>query len=159
MPHAAATTASHRPAAAQKNKGGWSPERRAAHAAAIRRWKPWEKSTGPRSRAGKAKSAQNAYKHGGYALQLRLLHQALAAQRACVRAALVHRRAHKENPRNELLPRLLCHVLRLDRIFRVRLRQAFHPPDYAKILLFPGDWSKKLTRNPTAIGPATHRGG
>ena len=28
----------------------------------ITRWKPWKKSTGPKSAAGKAKPAQNAYR-------------------------------------------------------------------------------------------------
>lgn len=45
---------------------GWSPERRSAHTEAMRRWKPWEKSTGPTSAAGKARSSQNAFKHGSY---------------------------------------------------------------------------------------------
>jgi hypothetical protein len=31
---------------------------------AIRKWKPWEKSTGPNTEEGKAKSSQNALKHG-----------------------------------------------------------------------------------------------
>lgn len=31
----------------------------------IKRWKPWEKSTGPQSVEGKGKVARNAYK-GGY---------------------------------------------------------------------------------------------
>jgi hypothetical protein len=43
---------------------GWTPERRARQAEAIKRWKPWEKSTGPRTDAGKAEAAQNAMKHG-----------------------------------------------------------------------------------------------
>lgn len=43
---------------------GWTPERRAKQAEAIRRWKPWEKSTGPRTDDGKEASSQNAWKHG-----------------------------------------------------------------------------------------------
>ena len=30
----------------------------------IRRWKPWEQSTGPRTEDGKAKVSQNATQHG-----------------------------------------------------------------------------------------------
>lgn len=30
----------------------------------IKRWKPWERSTGPRTAEGKAKAASNAYKGG-----------------------------------------------------------------------------------------------
>jgi len=41
---------------------GWTPERRAKQSAAIRQWRPWERSTGPRTAAGKARVAQNAYK-------------------------------------------------------------------------------------------------
>ena len=43
---------------------GWTPERRAHQATAIRRWRPWEYSTGPRTAAGKARSARNAYTGG-----------------------------------------------------------------------------------------------
>lgn len=42
----------------------WTPEQRAAQAEAIRRWKPWEKSTGPTSDKGKGVSALNRLKHG-----------------------------------------------------------------------------------------------
>ena len=38
---------------------GWTPERRARQAALIRTWKPWERSTGPRTAHGKAKSSGN----------------------------------------------------------------------------------------------------
>ncbi len=41
---------------------GWTPERRARQAEAIRRWKPWEKSTGPKTDEGKAASASNFLK-------------------------------------------------------------------------------------------------
>ena len=43
---------------------GWTLERRQRQAAMIRNWKPWERSTGARTLAGKAKSAKNAIKHG-----------------------------------------------------------------------------------------------
>ena len=45
-------------------KAEWSPERRARQAELIRALKPWEKSTGPRTAAGKARVAANALKHG-----------------------------------------------------------------------------------------------
>ncbi len=42
----------------------WTSEQRAAQAEAIKRWKPWEKSTGPATETGKATASQNAVKHG-----------------------------------------------------------------------------------------------
>lgn len=59
---------------------GWTPERRARQAELIRRWRPREKSTGPRSIEGKARVAKNAYK-GGEWLALRELARALKQQR------------------------------------------------------------------------------
>jgi hypothetical protein len=52
-------------------KSGWSDERRAKQAEAIRRWHPWDKSTGPRTEEGKAKSSRNADK-GVAALEARI---------------------------------------------------------------------------------------
>jgi hypothetical protein len=43
---------------------GWNSARRAAQAAAIQRWQPWQESTGPRSAEGKARSSRNAYREG-----------------------------------------------------------------------------------------------
>ena len=43
---------------------GWTPERRAKQAEAIQRWKPWERSTGPRSPEGKAVVSRNGWKGG-----------------------------------------------------------------------------------------------
>lgn len=37
----------------------WTPERRAKFAAAIHRWKPWTRSTGPRTPEGKARANHN----------------------------------------------------------------------------------------------------
>lgn len=38
----------------------------------IKRWKPWERSTGPRTAEGKARAAHNAYK-GGHRPKFRAL--------------------------------------------------------------------------------------
>ena len=54
-------------------------EHRKLRAELIRKWKAWEKSTGPNSAAGKAKSAQNAYR-GATREMLRELHRALRGQ-------------------------------------------------------------------------------
>jgi hypothetical protein len=43
---------------------GWTPERRARQAKLIKTWRPWERSTGPRSAEGKAKASRNAWKGG-----------------------------------------------------------------------------------------------
>jgi len=54
-------------------------EHRKLRAELIRRWKPWEKSTGPKSPAGKAKAAQNANR-GATREMLRELRRALRSQ-------------------------------------------------------------------------------
>ena len=41
-----------------------TPEHRHLRAQLIRNWKPWLQSSGPRTKAGKAKSARNSWKHG-----------------------------------------------------------------------------------------------
>src|SRR5690349_10349710 len=42
----------------------WTPERRAQQAARARALKPWRQATGPKTDAGKARTAQNSLKHG-----------------------------------------------------------------------------------------------
>ena len=59
---------------------GWTSERRARQAELIRHWRPWEKSTGPKTNEGKATVARNAYKGGTWRL-LRELARALREQR------------------------------------------------------------------------------
>ena len=56
-----------------------TPEHRAMRAELIRRWKPWEKSTGPKSPEGKARSARRGYK-GGTREMLRELARILRKQ-------------------------------------------------------------------------------
>jgi hypothetical protein len=43
---------------------GWTPERKARQRAAIYRWRPWDRSSGPKSAEGKATVSRNAWKHG-----------------------------------------------------------------------------------------------
>jgi hypothetical protein len=47
-----------------RRRSGWTDERRARQAEAIRRWAPWTRSTGPRTSAGKAVSSRNAVLRG-----------------------------------------------------------------------------------------------
>lgn len=56
-----------------------TPEHRAMRAALIRRWKPWEKSTGPKSEDGKARSAMRGFK-GGHRAMLREVARVLREQ-------------------------------------------------------------------------------
>lgn len=115
-----------------RRSSGWSDARRAKHAAAIKLWAPWAKSTGPKTAAGKARSAQNAFKHGGRSLQRRLLNEALSAQNRFLCLSLVYGRLYncpyKKNGTNELLKRLYGRLTTLDRIFHVRLYQSLNYP-------------------------------
>ena len=57
---------SKKPARARTNRthNSWTPERRAEQAERVRNSEPWAKSTGPRTKTGKVRSAANAKKHG-----------------------------------------------------------------------------------------------
>lgn len=44
----------------------WTKAERVRQAGIIKQIKPWEKSTGPRTQAGKEKSKMNAYQDGSY---------------------------------------------------------------------------------------------
>ncbi len=59
---------------------GWTPERRARQAELIRRWRPWETATGPRTQTGKDAVSRNAFRGGTWRL-LRELAGAMREQR------------------------------------------------------------------------------
>ena len=58
---------------------GWTEERRQRQRELIQKWTPWEKSTGPRTPAGKAEVARNAEK-GGIRPMIRQLARILKEQ-------------------------------------------------------------------------------
>ena len=57
----------------------WTLEQRQRQSEAIKRWKPWEKSTGPKSPEGKGRASGNAFK-GGQWLTLRALTKLVNAE-------------------------------------------------------------------------------
>jgi hypothetical protein len=74
---------------------GWTPERRARQAAMIQRWKPWTKSTGPRTIEGKARAARNGDRGGQWLIERnnlrdlrRTVGELLRQQRELLRRAL-----------------------------------------------------------------------
>jgi hypothetical protein len=55
---------------------GWTLERQQRQSKLIRQWKPWEKSTGAKTKLGKEISSKNAYK-GSTRIALRAITKAL----------------------------------------------------------------------------------
>ena len=58
-------------------RGDWTDERRARQSTLIQRWKPWRRSTGPKSADGKARASANALKHGGRSTSIARLRSVL----------------------------------------------------------------------------------
>lgn len=58
---------------------GWTPEHRARQAALIRTWKPWARSTGPRTAEGKAQAATNARTFHGWTPELQAMRDEMRA--------------------------------------------------------------------------------
>lgn len=87
----------------KRKSSGWSPERRAKHAIAIRIWAPWTKSTGPKTPAGKARVSRNAVKPLKHLDPDRIVQKALRQQARYI--AEINRFSDlKKNPlKNKLL--------------------------------------------------------
>ncbi len=63
----------------------WTEEQRRTQAEKIRAWRPWLKSTGPRTAQGKVKSSKNAFKHGIRSAETKAIYRYLAAGRLFLR--------------------------------------------------------------------------
>lgn len=66
----------------------WTDEQKRAQAEKIRRWKPWEQSTGPKTPEGKARSRYNALKDGTYTPEWGAIRRALKLNKAFLEQAL-----------------------------------------------------------------------
>lgn len=59
----------------------WTDEERKKQAERCRQNKPWEKSTGPRTKEGKDRSKMNAYTKGNYTGEYKVIRRALSLHR------------------------------------------------------------------------------
>ncbi len=66
----------------------WTDEQKRQQAEKIRRWKPWEHSTGPKTAQGKARSRYNALKEGTYTPEWGDIRKALILNKAFLDKAL-----------------------------------------------------------------------
>lgn len=62
----------------------WPPKRKAQQAKNIRKTRPWEHTTGPKTASGKAASSLNALKHGLRSETVQMLRKVLRAQKEWV---------------------------------------------------------------------------
>jgi hypothetical protein len=67
----------------------WPPERRQKQAERIQQWQPWQKSTGPKTTNGKARSRMNARKHGARSQEWLALQRLIKSQGEMVDEALI----------------------------------------------------------------------
>lgn len=75
-----------------QRRSGWTDERRAKQAQAIRQWKPWRASTGPVTPEGKARSSQNGGKSDSIRRELIELHAEILAVHRLVERIEARRR-------------------------------------------------------------------
>ena len=110
-------------------RSAWTPERRAKQAAAIKIWAPWARSTGPRTKTGKAKSSQNARKYSPHAPH-RAVKKAMRAQAHYLSDMKRYLRLKKFFPQNELLKNERRRLLRKGKKVTLQLMAALA---YAKL--------------------------
>ena len=70
----------------------WTKLERTTQSQLIREWKPWIRSTGPTTPAGKAKASLNAQKHGLYGAEFRRCRRTLMEQAKLLRMLVIQGR-------------------------------------------------------------------
>jgi hypothetical protein len=100
--HQHMSTVSEPPSTAPRRRNGWTAERRARQSAAIRRWCPWNRSTGPRTKAGKTVSSLNACRHGGRSAGIRAFKAVIALARSMRLAILRYSRLQQAAARETI---------------------------------------------------------
>lgn len=115
------------PTASAKPKSpanGWTPARRLKQSQSIRSWRPWQSSTGPRTRAGKARASQNAAKPWTKNAGDKIMKTALKAQSRYLRAVQTYIEARKKIGQNELMESLRLLLLECGRNVTAQLAAA-----------------------------------
>lgn len=99
----------------------WTEAAKQAQREAIKLWKPWAKSTGPRTPAGKTRSAHNARKHDRSSIKgLRMINAALSAQtrsRKAAEAYFLWKNAEKSEKRTIMMAYLYSVFKAAERAF------------------------------------------
>lgn len=73
----------------------WTQKERQKQADAIKKWRPWDKATGPKTAAGKEKSAMNAFTHGLDSREGEALRRALKEQQQLLQTMLINAKLPK----------------------------------------------------------------
>lgn len=143
---------------------GWTPERRARQSAMMRARKIWLKSTGPKTAAGKARSARNAAKPHLRRDPARIIQKALAEHGRYLADINKFLAMAKDFGKNELLNRRIKYREKTLRkrgmavTFRLSIAAAY-AGNMQKPCFSPPNSYKKLTELSAVMGSTEQRDG